>query len=61
MGLYCNNKFCIYYESSHCLLDSNSLDESGICQNIYYVELEKEFLDVQRKKLLKKFEQLGTR
>ena len=54
----CENKFCIYFESDTCILNPISLDELGLCKQMCYVDIDEEFLDFKRKKLLAKFEQL---
>ena len=57
MKINCENKFCVYYENSQCVLDSVSLDKLDICEQILIVSVEEELLVLKRKKLLEKFEQ----
>lgn len=55
--LDCENQFCIYFESNKCILERNSLDESGMCKESYCVDIEEDFLSVKRKKQREKFQQ----
>jgi len=55
MKISCENVFCIYYEKDKCILDSISLDEMGICTNVFFVNVEELYLSYKRKKLLSKF------
>ena len=56
MKIYCENRFCIYFEGGKCILDVISLDAIGVCTEGIRVDIEEEFLAVLKKKLLAKFE-----
>ena len=58
MKIKCGNEFCIYFENGSCILDSVSLDEMGICEEILLISAEEKWLAEKRKELLEKFEQL---
>ena len=48
----CENLFCVYSQKGHCILDEISLDIQGSCTNCIYIDIESEYLDCERKKLL---------
>lgn len=60
MELLCENKFCIYFKDGEYVMNSISLDEMGFCSQVYQVDIEEDYLDFKRNKLLKKFEQLDN-
>ena len=47
----CENRFCVYWEGSNCVLDSVSLDELGLCSDCVYVVIEEDILQKKREVL----------
>ena len=60
MKIECENKFCIYFEDGKCTQDSVALDDLGFCSHMFQIDIEDEYLDYKRKKLLKKFDQIKS-
>ena len=50
----CENLFYIYFKDKYCTLDEISLDIQGSCTDCIYVDIENEYLDYEREKLLNK-------
>ena len=47
----CANRFCIYWSDDKCILDSVSLDITGLCEDCIYVNIEESVLQAYRKQL----------
>ena len=54
MKIHCENKFCAYFNESNCKLNIISLNESGVCERIVYVDIDEELLSLKRNKLQNK-------
>ena len=58
MKISCENILCAFYEDQICVLDSVSLDNLGICEQMHLLNFDEDYLAVKRKKLPEKIEQL---
>ena len=54
IDMNCENEFCVYQDSGICTLESIELDIMGQCKECIYVELDKEFLKIQKQKTINK-------
>lgn len=51
----CQNNLCIYWKNSMCILNEITLDERGICQECICVNISENLLKIERKSMLKKY------
>ena len=56
MKIVCESLFCIYYEEDHCTLDSITIDERGMCEDMIYMDIDEKYLLPRRKKLRNELE-----
>ena len=56
LGIYCENRYCVYFDYNRCIRDFVSLDEHGVCLYSVHVKVEEELLAAHRKILLKRYE-----
>ena len=54
--MQCENNYCIYWESGHCILDELSLDFQGRCQECVYVPIDDDILQHAMQKILGVYE-----
>ena len=59
--MYCQNKFCIYQSKDKCILNNISIDESGMCTECIYPNIDTNILEQAKNELLKKYEQLDNK
>ena len=52
----CRYEFCLYNEQDACTLEKISINEAGLCEACILVSLEKEQLEEEKRKQLKKLE-----
>ena len=50
----CRYEFCLYNEKDTCTLEKISINEAGLCEACILVSLEKEGLEEEKRKQLKK-------
>ena len=53
----CENTFCIYEKDGNCILEEVSLNVFGACESCIYVPIDREYLETQKQKLLKEYEE----
>ena len=56
MTIRCENEFCVFYENDTCTEDSFEVDVMGFCAHLFPVGMDKNYLDMERKKMRERFE-----
>jgi hypothetical protein len=54
LGMFCENKLCIYWEEDKCILEEVELDFQGKCTQCIYIDIDDEELEKYRKRTLSK-------
>ena len=57
----CENDFCIYEANGKCILDEISINSLGACDECIYPNIDRDYLEKQKQKLLKKYEEIDNR
>ncbi len=56
--IQCENYFCIYFYKGICRLDNICISTNGTCDCCIYVDISEEYLEDQRDKLLKMYDEM---
>ena len=51
-NIRCQNVYCVYFKECFCSLSAISLDVLGVCEEMMLVDLEEDFLEEKRVKVL---------
>ena len=51
----CDNVFCIYQKNGNCKLENISIDNSGMCTQCIYVEIDENDLSKAKSEITKRF------
>ena len=50
--MLCENYLCRYWDNDKCILENVSLDVLGVCKDCIYVKVDRDTIDVLRKREL---------
>ena len=53
-NILCNNIFCVYWNNDCCILQTITHDALGVCTQGIHVDMEEDFLEKKRVKMLEK-------
>lgn len=51
----CENNYCIYHFNGKCILDKVDMNSLGMCTECIYPDIDEEFLNQAKLKVLKKY------
>ena len=57
----CENRFCLYWEKSRCLLSYVELGTTGCCESCIQAELPEKYLQKERREQLRRLEEENGR
>ncbi len=55
--MHCENNFCIYCNKCECILDKINIDSIGLCTECILIDLDKDIINKEKKKLLSSYEE----